>query len=183
MRGSIEFVPGEVDGNEEICLIVAAVFLLSGVAASRAADLTRISNETGVSEDTLRAERTSTGLGWGEIEKAHLLANVSGKNFDDIVAAHQSGQGWGKIARDNGLKLGDVVSNAHRSSKAVSQSQNMQTVRGKNSAVHGKSASHMSRTHGRSMTMGNIRRGSSARTTRAGIHGMGGMHHGGGHGR
>jgi hypothetical protein len=55
---------------KEMCLIVTAVFLFSGVAASRAANLPRISNETGVSVDTLRAERTSTGLGWGELENA-----------------------------------------------------------------------------------------------------------------
>jgi hypothetical protein len=159
------------------------VFLFAGTIVSRAENLTRISNETGVSVDTLQSERTSTGLGWGELEKAHLLANASGTSFDNIVAAHKGGEGWGKIARDNGLNLGRVVSGARRSSQAASHAQNTQTKHGKSSTIHGRSASHMSRTHGRSMTMGSMRRGSSARTSRATSHGMGGMNHGGGYGR
>jgi hypothetical protein len=80
-------------------------------------DLAKISDETGVSVATLQAERTSTGLGWGELEKAHLLANSSGKSFDEIVALHKGGEGWGQIAHDNGLNFGKVVSNARQSSK------------------------------------------------------------------
>jgi hypothetical protein len=166
-----------------VSLISVAVFFFAGTIISRAADLTRISNEAGISVDTLRAERTSTGLGWGELEKAHLLANASGRSFDDIVAAHQGGEGWGKIARDNGLNLGRVVSGARRSSKATSHAHNSQTEHGNSSMVHGRSASHISRGHGRSMTMGSIRRGSSVRMNRTSSHGMAGMHHGAGHGR
>jgi hypothetical protein len=166
-----------------LSLIAGGVFLFAGTIVSRAENLTRISNEAGVSADTLQAERTSTGLGWGELEKAHLLANASGRSFDDIVAAHQGGEGWGKIARDNGLNLGRVVSGARRSSKATSHAQNSQTVHGNRSMVHGRSASHISRSHGKSMTMGSIRRSSSVRMNRASSHGMAGMNHGGGHGR
>jgi hypothetical protein len=98
--------------------IITVVFILVfGTVASRAADLARISDETGVPVATLQAERASTGLGWGELEKAHLLANQSGKSFDEIVALHKGGEGWGQIAHDNGLNLGKVVSNARQSSK------------------------------------------------------------------
>jgi len=98
--------------------IITVVFILVfGTAASRGADLARISDETGVPVATLQAERASTGLGWGELEKAHLLANASGKSFDEIVALHNGGEGWGQIAHDNGLNLGKVVSNARQSSK------------------------------------------------------------------
>src|SRR5204863_839866 len=96
--------------------IIAAFILACGPIASRGANLDKISAETGVPVATLQGERASTGLGWGGIEKAHLLANASGQSFDSIVAQHQSGQGWGKIAHNNGLNLGKVVSNAHRSS-------------------------------------------------------------------
>ena len=165
-----------------LSLIAVGVFFFTGTIVSRAANLTRMSTETGVSVDTLQAERTSTGLGWGELEKAHLLANASGTSFDDIVAAHKNGEGWGKIARDNGLNLGRVVSGARRSSQAASHAQNTATRHGKSSTIHGKSASHMSRARGRSMTMGSMHRGSSARMNRASVHGPAGMHHGG-HGR
>src|SRR5467141_2789753 len=100
-------------------LVTAMFFLLFGAVLSRGAVLTRISNETGVPVATLQAERASTGLGWGELEKANLLANASGKSFNDIVSMHKAGEGWGEIAHDNGLKLGKIVSEAHRSGKAA----------------------------------------------------------------
>jgi len=166
-------------------------FLLFGAALSRGADLTRISNETGVPVATLQAERTSTGLGWGGLEKAHLLANASGKSFDDIVALHKGGEGWGKIAHDNGLKLGSVVSNARRSSHATSHGTNVhaKTTHGK-SSVHGKGASTVGRSHAGSMrsfssggrSAGHGMSGSGMGHSMAGMgHGMGGMGHG--HGR
>ena len=98
---------------KSLSIIIAAFILVFGTVASRAANLDRISAATGVPVATLQTERASTGLGWGSLEKAHLLANATGQSFDNIVALHQGGQGWGKIAHDNGLKLGTLVSNAN----------------------------------------------------------------------
>ena len=165
-----------------LSVITAGFFLLLGTAASRGANLDKISAETGVPVATLQAERASTGLGWGGLEKAHLLANASGQSFDNIVALHQSGQGWGKIAHDNGLNLGKVVSGAHRSSQATSHAQNTQTVHGKRSSVHGRSATNIGRGHSSRMTTTRgISHGSSLRSAHTGFHsthGMGSMGHG-----
>lgn len=178
---------------KKLTITTAAFILLFGTVASRAANEDRISAATGVPVQTLQAERASTGLGWGGIEKAHLLANATGQSFDNIVALHQSGQGWGKIAHDNGQNLGRLVSNANRSSRATAHAQNLNTVHGKSSNVRGKSSS----LHGRSAT--NLGRGHSTRMSTArgssrgpsfgsahtgshGMHGMGrmgGMGHGG----
>ena len=59
-------------------VIIAAFILVFGTVESRAANVDRISVATGVPVATLQAERASTGLGWGSLEKAHLLANASG---------------------------------------------------------------------------------------------------------
>jgi hypothetical protein len=168
--------------------ITAAFVLVFGSIASRGANLDRISAETGVPVATLQAERTSTGLGWGGLEKAHLLANSSGRSFDDIVALHKSGEGWGKIAHGNGLNLGKVVSSARHSGKATSHTQNVHSQK-----IHGKNASNISKSHGSKMnTMRGANHGSSFRSAHTGfhgMHGMGGMGHGtggmghGGHGR
>src|SRR5882724_2507128 len=156
-----------------LSLITAALFLVFAAVVSNAAPVQRISDETGVPVDTLQTERTSTGLGWGELETAHLLSNATGQSFDDLVALHQGGEGWGKIARDNGLKLGDIVSAAHRSSQAALHAQNTQTV-------HGKSATNIGRGH--ASTMRGVGRGLAMKSGRGGFHGMGGMGHGhGGH--
>ena len=155
--------------------ITAALILIFSSIASRGANLDRISAETGVPGATLQAERASTGLGWGGLEKAHLLANASGRSFDDIVALHKSGQGWGKIAHDNGLNLGKVVSNARHSGKATSHMQNVHSQK-----IHGKSASKISKGHGSKMnTTRKVNHGSSFRSAHTGFHGMGGMSHGG----
>jgi hypothetical protein len=135
-------------------VITAAFFLVFGAVVSNGAVVQRISDETGFSTDTLRAERASTGLGWGELENAHLLANALANNgsnltFDDLVAMHQAGEGWGKIAHDNGLNFGRIVSDAHRSSQAALHAQNTQTVHGKSSSIHGKSSS----IHGKSSSI------------------------------
>jgi hypothetical protein len=78
--------------------------------------LTRISSETGVPVSTLQTQKSGTGLGNGDLETANLLAKASGQTFDSIVAKFKAGEGWGKIAHDMGLKLGKIVSDAHRSS-------------------------------------------------------------------
>src|SRR5262245_13770633 len=169
--------------------VPAAIFiLLLGSVASRAANLDRISAATGVPIGTLQAERASTGLGWGGLEKAHLLANATGQSFDNIVALHQSGQGWGKIAHDNGQNLGRLVSNANRSAHATAHAKNTQTVHGQRS--HGRSATSTNRGHGNRMNASrSLSHGSSIRSAHTGFHGthgmsatghsMGGMGHGG----
>ena len=170
-----------------LSFITAAFILVFGSIASRGANLDRISAETGVPVATLQAERASTGLGWGGLEKAHLLANSSGRSFDDIVALHKGGEGWGKIAHDNSLNLGRIVSDAHRSSQAALHAQNAQTVHGKStsmhgksSSVHGKSATNIGRGH--TSTMTGVGRGPSIKSGKGSGHGMGGMGHGhGGH--
>jgi hypothetical protein len=183
-----------------LSVIIAAFILVFGTVASRGANLDRISAETGVPVDQLQAERASTGLGWGGLEKAHLLANASGQSFDTIVGKFQSHEGWGQIAHDYGLNLGKVVSSAHRSSQATMHAQNLSTVHGKSAAVHGRSATtdhgkSGATVHGKSTT--NIGRGHSPRMTTArgaghgsslkfshmGSHGVGHSMGGKGHGR
>ncbi|MGE5214093.1 MAG: hypothetical protein ACM3NN_10425 [Nitrospirota bacterium] len=167
-------------------IIVAAFILVFGFNGLWAANVDRISAATGVPVATLQAERASTGLGWGSLEKAHLLANASGQSFDSVVALHQSGQGWGRIARNNGLNLGTLVSNAHRSSNAALHAKNARTL-------HGNSGTHVSKGHAGNMrsTRGVDHRPSAFSHSHgmrsmghiSGSHGMRSMGHGGGRGR
>src|SRR5215469_6100283 len=160
-----------------LSLILGVSFLLLGAVVSHAADINRISTETGVPVATLQAERASTGLGWGGLEKAHLLANASGQSFDNIVAMHKNGEGWGQIAHNNGLNLGKIVSNGRRSGNGMSHTRNAH-----NQMVHGKSASNMSKSHGSNMnSMQGASHASSFSSGHTGLqtmHGMGGMGHG-----
>ena len=184
----------EPSSMKTLSLITAALFLVFGAVVSNGAVVTRISDETGVAVDTLQAERASTGLGWGELGNAHLLANALAANgssltFNDLVAMHQAGEGWGKIAHDNGLNFGRIVSDAHRSSQAALHAQNTQTIHGKSSSIHGKSSS----VHGKNTSSHGKGHASAGKnvgfTSKSGGHGPsfksgrgGGMGHGhGGH--
>src|SRR5207248_667217 len=166
-----------------LSLITVAFFLVLGVAVSHAAAttggthvLTRISNETGVPVDTLQTQKSTTGLGYGSLEKANLLANASGQSFDTIAGKFKAGEGWGEIAHDYNLNLGRVVSAAHRSSHATLHAQR---VHGKSSTMHGKSTTmhgKSSTVHGKSPTrFGNSQIIASSRGgARNTVHGHGG---------
>jgi hypothetical protein len=129
----------------------------------------RISGETGVPVDTLREQKAATGLGYGSLENANLLANATGNSFDDIVAMHNAGEGWGKIAHDNGLNLGKLVSSAHQSTQAASHTQSTrgQTV---NSSGDARSATRSSKS--RTSSMKGIGRGASGEFGQGTAHGM-----------
>jgi glyoxylate carboligase len=159
--------------------IVATFILVFGTVASRGANLDRISAETGVPVATLQAERASTGLGWGGLEKAHLLANASGQSFDTVVGKFHGGEGWGKIAHDYGLNLGHVVSNARRSGNAAMHAHNAKAMHGNRMmASHGKSATNIGRGHtNRMSTTHHVGHGSSFRSGFSGSHGMHSMSH------
>jgi len=167
-----------------LSLITAAFFLVLGVAVSHAAAttggthvLTRISNETGVPVDTLQTQKSTTGLGYGGLENANLLAKASGQSFDTIARKFEAGEGWGEIAHDYGLNLGKLVSAAHRSSQATLHAHKVHgestvhgkstTVHGKSTTVHGKSTTHFGNSQ---LVSGNGGRGGAADT----VHGHGG---------
>src|SRR6266576_1512436 len=142
---------------KRLSLIAVALVLSLGVAAPHAAAtethvLTRISNETGVPVDTLQTQKSTTGLGYGSLEHANLLANASGQSFDTIVGKFKAGEGWGQIAHDYNLDLGKLVSAAHRSNHATLHAHSVHgkssTVHGKSSTIHGKSST----IHGKSST-------------------------------
>src|SRR6266487_6846865 len=142
---------------KRLSLIAMALVLLLGVAVPHAAAtdthvLTRISNETGVPVDTLQTQKSTTGLGYGDLENANLLAKASAQSFDTIAGKFKAGEGWGEIAHDYGLNLGKLVSAAHRSSQATLHAHKVHgqsTVHGKSSTVHGKSTT----VHGKSRTV------------------------------
>jgi len=82
---------------------------------------TRLASDLGVSSETLVAERTKYGAGWGDITIAHTLAAnaTQGATVDQIYQMHTEGIGWGGIASSLGLNLGSVVSATKEEGKVV----------------------------------------------------------------
>jgi len=77
-----------------------------------------VSREFDVPVTVLEEQRTRTSLGYGGLMIANALARETGRPFDEIVALKQSGMGWGRIAQDNGVKLGPIVSRFDRADTA-----------------------------------------------------------------
>jgi hypothetical protein len=85
--------------------------------------LRSIAAETHVPPSTLLAQKNATGYGNGELLIANLLARASDRTFEDIVAMRKT-EGWGKLAHDLGLNLGQIVSRAHRAEQAAEHARN-----------------------------------------------------------
>jgi hypothetical protein len=76
--------------------------------------VTIISRETNVPVPVLEEQRARTRLGYGGLLIGNALAIETGRSFDEIAALKSSGQGWGQIAKQYGVKIGPVVSRLHR---------------------------------------------------------------------
>ncbi|MDQ3119988.1 MAG: hypothetical protein M3Q89_10545, partial [Verrucomicrobiota bacterium] len=68
--------------------------------------------------NVLEEQRARTNLGYGGLMIANTLSRETGRSFDEIVAMKQSGVGWGRIAQENGVKLGPIVSRLDRADSA-----------------------------------------------------------------
>jgi hypothetical protein len=120
------------------------------------------------------------------LEKANLLAKATGHSFRQVVSRFRSGEGFGKIGHDAGLKLGKIVSRAHRSTKAAKSTHmaHAQSAHGKSMAHRGSASAHESSLHRASaVSHGN---GHTSGLNSLGHSGLGPVHsgasHSGGHG-
>ena len=78
-----------------------------------------LSTEFDIPVDMLRSQRVETDFGFGELFIANSLARASGQDFGVLAQQRQDGKGWGVIARENGVKLGSVVSRIQRANGAI----------------------------------------------------------------
>lgn len=97
---------------DEIGDLNKAVFDLNraGRLGSPEKPLVDIARKTGVPVETLKTQKARYQLGHGELFIANALAAKTGKTFDEIIAERRAGKGWGKLAHENNLKLGPLVS-------------------------------------------------------------------------
>lgn len=81
-----------------------------------AAVLKRLSAQLGASEDSLKQEHETWGLGYGEIAMAYgfAKANKKGKTPADVVAMRSIGMEWLPIAKELGVKVDQVASRMKR---------------------------------------------------------------------
>lgn len=169
-------VVARADDRADLDKTVAGLNAQAQTNAGRQRVLDAISKETGVPVTTLQAQQSKTRFGFGELLIANSLAAATGKSFDEIANLKTSGKGWGKIAKENNINLGKIVSKALRAHEAAQHlSDKGGKAHGDTSGSHGGGAVKPSQESG----------GDTSHGDTFGSHGGGPGGHtgGGGHGR
>ena len=107
------------DEASDLTKSVTAMDAADKSPAAQAKAVDHVCKELRVPREKLDEQRKQTGLGTGSLFIANTLAKETGKPFEEIVAAHRNGKGWGLIAKENGVKLGPLVSQAKRAEKGA----------------------------------------------------------------
>lgn len=102
--------------------ILGAVVALAGPPPASPADeqttLQAISRDTGVAVDALRERKTATGMTYGNLRMALLVAEALRRSFEDVTAEFQAGKPWHRITGEAGLSLKEVERIARRHREA-----------------------------------------------------------------
>jgi len=80
-----------------------------------------VSRKLHISSDTLQDQRAQTGLGWGELLVAHLIAKMAALDFDQVVGEFHTGADWEGIARLHRVNLEKLDAEVAQSQEIVEQ--------------------------------------------------------------
>ena len=69
-------------------------------------------------------------LGFGEISILLAMSQATGKSTSQLLQRFRSGEGWGKIANKEGVKLGQVISAVERANPPASEAKSKSKGRG-----------------------------------------------------
>ena len=72
----------------------------------------------GVDKEAL-ADLRARRFGYGEISHALVLSKMTEKPLDEIVAMRDAGKGWGQIADELGVKLGEAKREVKRETRRI----------------------------------------------------------------
>jgi len=94
----------------------------------------RLSEKFTVPPSTIREFRAQK-MGYGEIGVLLALSQATGKTPTQLLQRFRSGEGWGKIAKSEGVKLGQVISAVERANPPSSAAKSKGTGRGESGNV------------------------------------------------
>ncbi len=108
-----------------------------------------LSSQLGVSVEELMKQKQDTKFGFGQLFIANALAKTligtnPDLNFAALAQQFQDGKGWGVIAKENGVKLGPIVSQIKRSTEAIEHARNTQVQGGQNGSGKNSNRTHSS---------------------------------------
>jgi hypothetical protein len=93
-----------VHADDELDTLAAGVERTAATPQAERAAVDRMARALTTSPDTLRAERASSRLGWGDLYIAHRIASRGGHPVDKVVVARRSGATWTQIAEEAGVE-------------------------------------------------------------------------------
>ena len=80
-----------------------------------------ISRKLAVSAEALRAQRTRTGLSWGEFLIANLLSQATKLTVEQVVVEFKGGKGWADIAHHHNVNLDQLRNEVRQAQQAMEQ--------------------------------------------------------------
>jgi len=93
-----------VHADDELDTLAAGVERTATTPQAERTAVDRIARALATTPDSLRAERASSRLGWGDLYIAHRIATRSGHPVDKVVGARRSGATWTQIAEEAGVE-------------------------------------------------------------------------------
>jgi hypothetical protein len=120
-RPAAPLAPAAAEPQVTLAELAAAIDAAAGEPDGERVVLGHLSRKLGVPADTLRAERTKTGLGWGDLLIADRLSLETHVPLDVLVAEMRGGRTWESIARERGADLERLASDVRASEDAVEQ--------------------------------------------------------------
>ena len=97
---------------QRIQKMVARINAEAGTPEGEQAVVERLSAQLGVPADSLRAQRSTWGLGYGEVAMVYGFARASkkpGTTPDQIVEMRSSGMAWEAIGKELGVRVDTVA--------------------------------------------------------------------------
>jgi hypothetical protein len=99
--------------QDRLDAVTAAADRAMATPQAETAGVDRMAKLLGTPPETLRAERASTKLGWGDLFVAHRIATRGGHPIDKVFSARRTGAPWSAIAEEAGVQpdvlVGDVA--------------------------------------------------------------------------
>ena len=119
---SVTAVGTPTTGGRETALVriqrmVARINQESATPEGETAVVTRLAGQYRTSPDSLRAQRSAWGLGYGEVAMAYGFARSSrkpGTTPEQVVTMRREGKSWESIAKELGVKVDAVASRMKR---------------------------------------------------------------------
>lgn len=91
--------------------------------------VTAVSWQTKVPAETLKKQRATTGLTYGQLLVANSLAAASGKSFDRILALRSTSPNWSQLAARLHINIESIVARLNTAGESIRYAEYRRKIR------------------------------------------------------